>query len=437
MTTVSAVHTASGKTSALSKRVWFALVIVGLMGQLAWTVENMYLNVFVYDTISDDPTVIAAMVAASALTATVATLLFGAISDKAGRRRVFIAGGYVLWGLSTMAFGLISVEGFEKFASVADAVILTGVAVVLLDCVMSFFGSSANDAAFMAWVTDVTNTENRGRVESVLAALPLLSILIVFGTVDSFAASGQWSTFFTLIGGAIILVGVIAWFLVRDAPGIAAQRDGVFRSIAYGLRPSVVRANPRLYLAFCVTLVLGIATQVFLPYLLIYIQRYLKIEAYALVLGIVLVGAATFSVLGGRIIDRVGKLNFLPPAVVLYALGLFLMFFARDTVFVIVAGTVMMTGFMLSVAAIGAAVRDYTPVNRAGAVQGIRMLFTVLLPMLTGPFIGAAVIRGADEYYEDLGVLKQVPSPGIFLAAAIVVLLVLIPARMLRKQAAQ
>ena len=345
MTTVSTGHAASARTSALSKRVWFALVSVGLMGQLAWTVENMYLNVFVYDTITDDPTVIAAMVAASALTATIATLLFGAVSDRVGKRRVFIAGGYVLWGLSTMAFGLISVEGFERLAPVADAVVLTGIAVVLLDCVMSFFGSSANDAAFMAWVTDVTNPGNRGRVESVLAALPLLSILIVFGTVDGFAASGQWPTFFVVIGSAIIIVGVIAWFLVSDARGIVPQPDGVFRSIAHGLRPSAVRANPRLYLALCVTLMLGIGTQVFLPYLLIYIQRYLKIEAYTLVLGVVLVGSAAFSVLGGRIIDRVGKLTFLSPAVVLYSLGLLLMFFARDMIFVMVAGTVMMTGF--------------------------------------------------------------------------------------------
>ncbi len=32
------------------------LVVLGFVGQLAWTVENMYLNVFVYDTISGNPT---------------------------------------------------------------------------------------------------------------------------------------------------------------------------------------------------------------------------------------------------------------------------------------------------------------------------------------------------------------------------------------------
>ncbi len=52
------------------------------------------------------------------------------------------------------------------------------------------------------------------------------------------------------------------------------------------------------------------------------------------------------------------------------------------------------------------------------------MVFFVLIPMVIGPFIGAAVIRGADEYYEELGQLRQVPTPGIFLAAAVVAVLV-------------
>ena len=52
---------------------------------------------------------------------------------------------------------------------------------IVLDCVMTFFGSSANDAAFNAWVTDVTDDGNRGRVEAVLAVMPLVAMLVVFG----------------------------------------------------------------------------------------------------------------------------------------------------------------------------------------------------------------------------------------------------------------
>ena len=60
-------------------------------------------------------------------------------------------------------------------------------------------------------------------------------------------------------------------------------------------------------------------------------------------------------------------------------------------------------------------------------IQGIRMIASVLIPMVVGPFLGASVISGAGETYVDLGVTKQVPTPWIFLAAAAVALLAMVP----------
>ena len=79
-------------------------------------------------------------------------------------------------------------------------------------------------------------------------------------------------------------------------------------------------------------------------------------------------------------------------------------------------------------------IRDHTPAGKAGHFQGIRMIFGVLLPMIFGPAIGAAVIRGSDSTYVDLGVVKTVPTPSIFLAAAIVLLLILPPVLALKKK---
>mgnify|MGYP003291536383 FL=1 len=36
------------KTKKLGAKFWLALTIFSLMGQIAWVVENMYLNVFIY-----------------------------------------------------------------------------------------------------------------------------------------------------------------------------------------------------------------------------------------------------------------------------------------------------------------------------------------------------------------------------------------------------
>ncbi len=408
--------------------------MLGFAGQVAWTVENMYLNVFLYDTVSDDPGAIATMVAASAATATVATLLVGALSDRAGHRRSFIAAGYVLWGLATAAFGFVTVDAVAAVAPAAGAVTATVVAVIALDCVMSFLGAGANDAAFQAWVTDVTRPANRGRVESVLAIMPLVSMLAVFGGFDSLTRAGEWRLFFVLIGAIIVVVGAVSWLLVRDRPDPVRQEGAYLASLVHGLRPSAIRANPALYLALAAWTIWGISTQVFLPYLIIYLQRYLNIEGYAIVLAVVLTGSSVISVACGPLIDRVGKVRFLPTAIAVYGTGLLLMSVATGMIPVIAAGLVMMSGFMLVLAPIAAIVRDHSPPDRAGHVQGLRMVFAILIPMIVGPFLGAAVIEGADAYYEELGVLKQVPSPAIFLAATAVVAFVAVPVWALRRR---
>ena len=66
----------------MKKNIWPSIVTIGLAGQIAWTVENMYFNVFLYNTISQDPGYIALMVALSAITATFTTLFMGTFSDR-------------------------------------------------------------------------------------------------------------------------------------------------------------------------------------------------------------------------------------------------------------------------------------------------------------------------------------------------------------------
>jgi len=403
-------------------RTWLALVVVGLVGQLAWTVENMYLNVYVYDTISPDPNVIAILVGSSAVAATIATLLVGAWSDRMGRRRAIIAVGYVAWGICTAAFGFVGAPSGAE-APTGAALIGAIVAIVLLDCVMSAFGSGANDAAFSAWVTDSTAPANRGRVDGVLAVLPLIAMLLVFGLLDGLTRAGDWKLFFGVVGIVTIATGALSWFLIRDR-GVPARRERILSAVVHGLRPSTVRRQPALYLTLAIWAVIGTSTQVFLPFVIIYLQRYLRIESYALALGIVLVLASALSIVAGRVMDRVGKARFLVPAVGVFAVGLIAMTFARDLPLVIAAATVMMAGMMASLATVSAMTRDHTPADRAGAVQGIRMILAVMIPMIAGPFLGAAVISGAANTYTSLGVVQPVPGPEIFATAAVVLVLV-------------
>ncbi|MBR1457350.1 MAG: MFS transporter [Oscillospiraceae bacterium] len=418
----------------LGARAWFTLILVGLFGQFAWTIENMYFNVFLYNTISTDPGYIAAMVGWSAAAATVTTLLMGALSDRLGRRKIFIALGYILWGFSTAAFGYITPENAARLFPGANAAAAAAAMVVVLDCVMTFFGSTANDAAFNAYVTDITTPENRGRAESVLAILPLISMLIIFGLFDGLTQQGRWRAFFSIFGASVTAVGLIACFLVREPPALRPREGEGVRELLYGLRPSVIRENGELYLSFAAFCLFSVAVQVFFPYLIIYIQNYLGITDYALILGVVLLTASVVSVVSGRFIDRVGKLRFAVPAAFIMLIGLTGMFFVRSGGGVIAAGIVMMSGYMMLSAALSANIRDWTPEGKVGHFQGIRMIFAVLLPMVIGPWIGAAVIRGGDSTYFELGQVKTVPTPGIFLAAGAVLLLTAIPVFFLRRR---
>ena len=87
---------------------WTVLLLFGLVGQLAWSVENMYFNLFVFDTVSKNLSAITLMVQLSGVMATVATLVAGAISDKIGNRSKFISIGYAIWGVTVALFGYLS-----------------------------------------------------------------------------------------------------------------------------------------------------------------------------------------------------------------------------------------------------------------------------------------------------------------------------------------
>ena len=88
----------------LGKKFWSCMLIFGLIGQVAWVVENMYFNVFIYKMFHASASDIAGMVAASAVTATLTTMFMGPLSDKLGKRKLFICGGYLLWGISIFSF---------------------------------------------------------------------------------------------------------------------------------------------------------------------------------------------------------------------------------------------------------------------------------------------------------------------------------------------
>ena len=409
-----------------------ALVIFSLVGQVAWVVENMYLNVFIYKMFHASADQISLMVGASAAAATITTLLVGALSDKVGKRKAFICGGYILWGISILGFAAIRADWI-------GALNLCITLTIALDCVMTFFGSSANDAAFNAWLTDSTDETNRGRVEGINSMMPLLAILVVFGGFMSLNQDLQesWTVIFCVIGGVVLLLGIAGIFLIEDTSVKTEGNGNYFANIFYGFRPSVIRENVGLYVGLLVFALFNIAIQIFMPYLILYYSVSLKMDNYVLIMAPAILLAAVFTAIYGRVYDQKGfGFAILIPMALLLA-GFALLYAFQGVALVFIGSLLMMCGYLSGMAVFGAVIRDHTPENKAGMFQGLRICFQVLIPGMIGPAIGAAMLADADKILNSDGTYSFVPNTSIFLGAflaAAVTVIALVPLYKLLKK---
>ncbi len=405
-----------------SPKFWAVLVIFSLVGQVAWVMENMYFNVFIYKMFNASAEAISAMVSASSIAATVTTLLVGAFSDKVGKRKIFICGGYILWGISIWSFALIRMDIIEAIIPATVSAAAVGVsATIILDCVMTFFGSAANDACFNAWLTDATDETNRGASAGINSMMPLVAILVVFGSFMWFdqGLPETWVLIFGIIGTVVLALGVAGWFLIDEVP---VQTDGnqhYFQNIFYGFRPSVIRGNPVLYLTLLTYAVFNISIQIFMPYLILYYSVSLGMDNYVLIFAPAIILAAAFTFFYGKVYDRKGFKNSVILPIVMLMAGYVVLYFFRNTALVFLGTLVMLSGYLGSMGIFGAMLRDKTPESKAGMFQGQRIVGQVLIPGIIGPSIGAAVLRNADTILNSDGTTSFVPNENIFLAAFI------------------
>ena len=410
-----------------------ALVIFSLTGQVAWTVENMYFNVFIYKMFNASADAISLMVAASAIAATVTTLIIGALSDKIGKRKIFICGGYIAWGVTIWSFSLVRMDVIHALFPAAASAAALGVSLtIILDCVMTFFGSSANDACFNAWLTDMSDDSNRGAVEGINAMMPLVSILVVFGGFMSFDLNlaQSWTTIFNIIGIAVIGIGVLGIFLIKDSQVKTEDNQNYFGNIFYGFRPSVVKENKTLYRTLACLAMYNISIQIFMPYLILYYTETLKMDNYVMIFAPAILVAAIFTGVYGKVYDRKGFRFAVVPTLLMLMVGYVGLYFFRATAPVFVASLIMMCGFLGTGAMIGAKIRTHTPENKSGMFQGLRIFGQVLIPGVIGPAIGARILKNAEMIVNDDGTSSFIPNENIFLGALIAaafVWVVLIP----------
>lgn len=430
--------TQSVKTTKLGGKVWLCAILFGLVGQIAWSVENMYFAKMAQDIGAnvgnvDWGTIVSTlMIWLSAIMATGTTIFAGGFIDKLGKRKPFVAYGYLAWGVTIMLFAAIPMTPATETLGLIAALL------VIFDCIMTFFGSTANDAAFNTWMTDVTDSTNRGKVNSVMSIFSILAFVLVFVIGMLTYDAGNTIAFFITLGVLPIVIGIVAIFVMKDSPNVIKNSNpNYFKETFYGFRPSVIKNNKMLYVCLTASCILGISQQTFFSYLINFITNTLGITDFILPLAIVIVLAGVLTAVTGILYDKFGrKFFYLPLVLVVIAttIVIYLMKFMPQNTYVyvlVVAGTFMLGALLAGGGALMSTFQDYIPKGSEGRFQGVRMCFTVLLPMLIGPLITMIInLMKMDNQSVD-----YMPPFEIFLAAAIIAVFAIIPIIFVMKDA--
>ncbi len=425
------------KVGALGGKVWTSILLFGLIGQIAWVVENMYFSRFMQNEITRAPYATTLMVVFSAIFATLSTLIGGALCDRTGKRKLFICWGYVIWGFTIMMFALVPMKPS------ADKVLPMVILVVVMDCVMSVIGSISNDASFNIWITDISNTANRARVDTVLAVMPLVALAVVFGGFDSLtnesATTSDWKKFFLILGIIPTVGGILGLFIMKDKEGITADKNNTFWSdFTYSLKPSVIKQNKMLYVCLAGNMVSAVAYQVYVNYLFNIVEGTLKIKNYIIPVGIIMVVAAIGSVIISALMDKYGKKHFYYPTIIAGIVGCIIIWCAKffvdknetAEVAILIVGGILVIGVSLVMAGLfTASYRDYIPKGKEGLFQGCRMVMYVLVPMIIGPIAAQIIITSANKGVNDSEIVYPME---LFLGAAVIMLFAFIPAKIVR-----
>ncbi len=427
------------RSTPLGGRVWFSAVFFGLIGQIAWIVENMYFATFAQDIFANSGRadmsygVTTLMVILSAVAATATTIFAGGLIDRTGRRKPFIALGYIVWGFTIMLFALLPMKAEPS------KVALIAFLLIAFDCLMTFAGSTSNDAAFNAWVADVTDRTNRGRLNSILAILPVIAVVIVFVGLGSLYNSANESNalFFIVLGIIPAAAGFLALFILKDAPGIQrSEGQNYLKETFYGFRRDVIKKNRMIYVCLAAACLVGIAQQTFFSYLINFLIVTLGLgDSFVIPMAVIIVGAAVFTAIMGILFDKHGRKHFYYPLLAIMILGI-LSFWALQftegglkTLVLYGGGVLMMGGILSLTGAFTSSFQDYLPEGTEGRFQGVRMCFMVLIPMIIGPIISLLIGLDAMGMNGD----NFVPPYAMFLAAALVALLAAIPVWYVRK----
>ena len=419
-------------TNKLPTRVFVALLMLSLAGQLAWAIENQFYNTFLYDKITPNPQAVSWMVSITAVVSTLTTIFMGTLSDRTrskwGKRKPYLFLGYIFWGIFTAIF-----PAAAWFQPVALGIFMA----ILFDSIMTFFGATANDAAFSAYVADVTTVENRGRVSGAVQITTWIAMLIVYGGAGFIIEAIGYTGFFYVVGGFTLLIGLIFAPRLKETLETDKPKGTYWGQIAETFQWKNLLAQRDLFLLLISLTLFMLAINTFFSYLMIYLQHYIKLSIgnSSLLVGAAIgIGGIGLAIPLGLLVDKWGRRQVAILSVLLESAGLILFSLSKTLPTLILSGIVWLGAFTGWVIATGAWTKDLYPEEKRGQFAGYFVLFNVAFTMIPGSLLGGwlATAYGIPTILD--GKAGTIPTPLIFQVAAGLVLLTLIPLLIIRKK---
>jgi MFS family permease len=272
----------TGAQGRLPRNVRF-LGLVSLVNDIAGEMIFPLVPTFLVDVLKAGPAALGAVEGIADSTASVVKLWSGALSDRAGKRKIFVVAGYACAAVSRPLIGVASAAWQ-----------------VLLVRFVDRFGKGIRAAPRDAMIADATHPSARGRAFGYTRAMDHLGAAI--GPALAFAFLSFWPggmrTLFLLTAVPGIAVVLLVVFGLREPPiAVAAAKDFRFTLTPFDRRF-------RVYLLSLVVFTLGNSSDAFI--LLRLRELGLRVEFLPLAWGAFHVVKSAGSLLAGRAVDRIG-----------------------------------------------------------------------------------------------------------------------------------
>ena len=423
------------KVTVSKKKMWAVVWLLGLLGQIGWNIEGTWFNVFVYDKIDKSPSIITPMLILSALATTVAIFLLGTLTDRTGNRRTLIIKGFIIWGVLTACFGFTQ---FLPGVSLSFAV----VCIVLLDMMLSFFGSMGADVGYGTWLTDIMNDGNRGQIGGAIAIQCVLGSLLA--NLVGGALIGEEKNYlqlFIIIGIMLCLVGIVSIFIFNTNDDVKPYVKGSFSkqfSSMFDFK-SLFRHKELVWVNVAVAVFFS-GFNCYFPHLGNYIVHYLGFDAekMGVIEAVPMVLAMLVTIPVSKLIN---KNKFTLVTLISVAFGLVGNWFFyniiptevdTDSIFdlkLFIAIFFVAISYIIMLQATKVWTKCLYPKESRGQYEGLWAVSYAMIPMFFGSNIGERVIKidGQTVLNELTGLFEYIPNGKVFWVGAVISTFSIVP----------